>query len=312
MEPRAHHVLIGLFTIIVTAAAMLFALWLAKSHNNVELRHYTVVFNEAVRGLSQGSAVQYSGIKIGDVVQLSLDPRNPNKVLARIRIDSKIPVKKDTRARMVLTGITGVSVIELSGGTPDSPPLRATGGEDPVIVATPSPIAQLLANSDNLMANITELLLNANMLLSPDNTRRLSNTLEHLEQLSGSLADQRGDMKTLLQSLTAASQEAGAALRQAGGLMHNADTLLDRQGADTLDGARRAMTALEKTSSGLNQLLDENKASLGRGMRGLGELGPTLQELRSTLASLRLVARRLADNPGNYLLGREKIEEFQP
>ncbi|SHI29370.1 MlaD family protein [Pollutimonas bauzanensis] len=312
MEPRAHHVLIGLFTIIVTAAAMLFALWLAKSHNDVEQRHYTVVFNEAVRGLSQGSAVQYSGIKIGDVVQLSLDPRNPNKVLARIRIEGKIPVKENTRARLVLTGITGVSVIELSGGTPESPPLLAADDADPIIVATPSPIAQLLANSDNLMANITELLLNANMFMSPDNARRLSNTLEHLEQLSGSLADQRGDMKTLLQSLTTASQEAGAALRRADGLMRNADTLLGQQGAGTLDGARRAMASLEKTSSSLNQLLDENKAALGRGMRGLGELGPALQELRSTLASLRTVARRLADNPTNYLLGREKIQEFQP
>ena len=30
MEPRAHHVLIGSFTILAAAAALLFALWLGK------------------------------------------------------------------------------------------------------------------------------------------------------------------------------------------------------------------------------------------------------------------------------------------
>ena len=37
-----------------------------------------------------------------------------------------------------------------------------------------------------------------------------------------------------------------------------------------------------------------------------------LQELRNTLASLRNVTRRLEENPTNYLLGREKMQEFQP
>jgi phospholipid/cholesterol/gamma-HCH transport system substrate-binding protein len=31
METRAHHVLIGLFTVIVVTAALLFGLWLAKT-----------------------------------------------------------------------------------------------------------------------------------------------------------------------------------------------------------------------------------------------------------------------------------------
>lgn len=89
MEPRAHHVLIGLFTLVVCVAAVLFALWLAKSKNDGGARTYTVVFNEPVRGLSKGSAVQYNGIRIGDVISLGLDPADLNAVRARIRIDEK-------------------------------------------------------------------------------------------------------------------------------------------------------------------------------------------------------------------------------
>ena len=83
METRAHHVLIGLFTVIVVAAALLFALWLAKSSSDRQFSDYEIVFNEAVSGLSQGSAVQYNGIKVGDVTQLKLDPQDPRKVLDR-------------------------------------------------------------------------------------------------------------------------------------------------------------------------------------------------------------------------------------
>src|SRR5450830_935091 len=114
METRAHHVLIGCFTLLAVAGALLFSLWLARARGDQDLRFYTVVFNEAVSGLSRGSAVQHSGIKVGDVVRLSLDPADPRRVLARIRVDGHIPIRKDTSAALSLTGITGTSVIQLS------------------------------------------------------------------------------------------------------------------------------------------------------------------------------------------------------
>lgn len=50
METRAHHVLIGLFTLLVVVAGLLFGVWLAKSHADREWHYYDVVFNEAVTG----------------------------------------------------------------------------------------------------------------------------------------------------------------------------------------------------------------------------------------------------------------------
>ena len=70
METRAHHVLIGLFTVLAVGCALLFALWMGKSSVDSEFKLYDVVFTEAVSGLSVGSTVQYSGIKVGDVIRL--------------------------------------------------------------------------------------------------------------------------------------------------------------------------------------------------------------------------------------------------
>ncbi|MGH8115604.1 MAG: MlaD family protein, partial [Rhodanobacteraceae bacterium] len=59
METRAHHVLIGAFTLVVVVLGLLFALWLGKASLSRQHHYYDIVFTEAVTGLSKGSPVQY-------------------------------------------------------------------------------------------------------------------------------------------------------------------------------------------------------------------------------------------------------------
>ena len=312
METRAHHVLIGLFTVIVVAGALLFGLWLAKSSVDTEFKDYEIVFNEAVSGLSKGSAVQYSGIKVGDVVTLRLDPKDPRRVLARIRLGGETPIKEDTRAILALTGITGTSIIQLSGGTPQSPALKGKGGDLPTIVASPSPIARLLNDSNDLMAGVNTLMHNANLMFSTENVERISKTLEHLEQTTGTIADQRGDIRQAMQQLASVGKQAGAMLEQTSALMRNANGLLNDQGKQMFGSAEQAMKSLEQSSATINQLISSNQDSLNNGMQGLNGLAPAVRELRDTLTSLRAISQRLEANPSGYLLGNDKNKEFTP
>ena len=312
METRAHHVMIGLFSVIVVVGAMLFGLWLAKSSVDTAFQDYEVIFNEAVSGLSQGSAVQYSGIKVGDVISLRLDPKDPRRVLARIRLAGQTPIKEDTQAKLALTGITGTSIIQLSGGTPQSPELKGKDGNLPEIIASPSPIARLLNNSNDLMTSVNLLLHNANHLFSRENVERLSNTLDNLQQTTGAIAEQRGDIKVVMQQLMQVSKQAGAALEQTTALMRNANGLLNTQGKQMFGSAEQAMQSLEQSAATINTLLSNNEESLNNGMQGLNQLGPAVNELRETLSTLRGISRRLEANPSGYLLGREQNKEFTP
>jgi phospholipid/cholesterol/gamma-HCH transport system substrate-binding protein len=312
METRAHHVLIGLFTVIIVAAALLFGLWLAKSSVDTAFKDYQVVFNEAVTGLSRGSAVQYSGIKVGDVIQLKLDPQDPRRVLAQIRVTGDTPIKDDTQAKLALNGITGTSIIQLSGGTPQSPELVGEEGKLPVIIAAPSPIARLLNNSNDLLTNVNVLLHNANAMFSSKNVQTLTETLEHLEQTTGAIADQRDDIRQALKQLTVLSKQAGGTLEQTSLLMRNANSLLTSDGKQVIGSAENAMKSLEQSSARINALLTRNQDSLNGGMQGLGELGPAIRELRETLTSLKTISRRLDANPSGYLLGNDKNKEFEP
>ncbi|RON35312.1 MlaD family protein [Pseudomonas brassicacearum] len=312
METRAHHVLIGLFTVIVVAGALLFGLWLAKSSVDTEFKDYEIVFNEAVSGLSKGSAVQYSGIKVGDVVTLRLDPKDPRRVLARIRLGGETPIKEDTRAILALTGITGTSIIQLSGGTPQSSKLKGKDGNLPTIIASPSPIARLLNDSGDLVAGVNMLMLNANQMFSSQNVERISKTLEHLEQTTGTIADQRGDIRQAMQQLASVGKQAGAMLEQTSALMRNANGMLNDQGKQMFGSAEQAMKSLESSSATINKLLTTNQDSLNSGMQGLNGLAPAVRELRDTLTSLRAISQRLEANPTGYLLGDDKNKEFTP
>ncbi|MNO43633.1 mce related protein [compost metagenome] len=312
METRAHHVLIGLFTVIVVTAALLFGLWLAKSSVDTEFKDYEVVFNEAVSGLSKGSSVQYSGIKVGDVISLRLDPKDPRRVLARIRLAGDTPVKEDTQAKLALTGVTGTSIIQLSGGTPQSPTLKGKDGNLPTIVASPSPIARLLNDSEDLMAGVSTLMHNANLMFSTENIERISNTLEHLEQTTGAIADQRGDIRQAMQQLASVGKQANNMLEQTTTLMRNANGLLNEHGKEALGSAEQAMKSLQESSATLNKLITANQDSLNSGMQGLNGLGPAVREMRETLSSLRTITTRLEANPSGYLLGSDKTKEFTP
>lgn len=312
MEPRAHHVLIGLFTLLAAIAAVTFALWLAKAHQQGQVQHYDVIFNEPVRGLSRGSVVLYNGIRIGEVIDLRLDPTDLRMAQAKIAIDANIPIREDTQARLILTGITGTSVIELSGGSPLSPLVLDPEDGDPVIIATPSPLTQLLAGSDHLMTNISELVLSAKTILSSENIERFSNSLRNMDELMASLADQRNDLKVLMNELTEATAHVGDTLEHASELIDTTQDLVAEQGNATLEHAQRMMAAAEAASLELATMLRNNQSAVAGGARGLSELGPTLQALRQTLISIQDVARRLDENPTRYLLGQDKVQEFEP
>jgi phospholipid/cholesterol/gamma-HCH transport system substrate-binding protein len=306
METKAHHVLIGAFTLVVVAAAILFAGWLAKTSISRQYHYYDIVFTEAVTGLSKGSAVQYNGIQVGEVSQLKLDPRDPRKVIARIRVSSDTPIKDDTRAKLGLLGLTGVAFVQLSGGAPGSPSLMPTRTNPvPHIKAESSALTKLLASGADIATNANVLLERLNRIVSPSNVAHLDNTLQHLDQTTAAIADERADIRALIRQTRDASQQLNRTLA-------SANSLIDGPGRKTLASTQATLASLQRTSETLDRLLEENRGNLQSGMEGIGQIGPTLRELRSTLSDLHSLTSKLQGNPAGYLLGREQPTEFEP
>lgn len=306
MEPRAHHILVGIFTLVIAIAAIGFSLWLAKSGSDKDTKNYIVVFNEPVRGLSRGGAVQYNGIRIGEITKLALDPNDVSRVLASITIQSSIPVKEDTKARSNITGITGSSVIELTGSTPESPTLTSQDPDQPpLIIATPSPISQIMSGGEDLMTSLSELIMNANAFLSSENADNMSKSVAQLELLLSQLADGTKSLPELVEGLTKTSQEAEKTLSEVRGL-------LAKEGSGVFANANEVMKNLNATTSELKKVITDNSSSINQGSQGFAQLAPIMQELRQTINNIKNITQEIQDNPKGYIFGADKLQEFQP
>ena len=134
METRANFVLIGAFTLAVIAGAFLFVLWFSGLTRTADHQTYAVLFDGSVAGLSRGSAVQFNGIRVGEVTEINLVADDPRRVEVLVQVVGRVPINQDTKARLEVQGLTGGAAIALTGGAPNSPPLASKDGKPPVIV----------------------------------------------------------------------------------------------------------------------------------------------------------------------------------
>ncbi|MDY0022242.1 MlaD family protein [Arenimonas caeni] len=307
METRANHVLIGAFTLAVCLFAVLFALWMAKYTTEKSYAEYDVVFQEAVTGLSTGSQVLYSGISVGEVRDLSLMRDDPRKVVARIRLAADTPVKTDTRAKLTMTGLTGVSVIQLTGGSPGAPLLEGGSGKDvPVIHTEPSALQNIAASANEIVERI-------NRLLSDANVERITRTLDQLDQITGAISAERGEIAALLRNARAASEKLDSTLANADSAIATLDQGVVQQLPGLVARLDATLAQLEAASRNANGILEDNREAWGEfSQEGLGEVGPTMRQLRGLIREIDDLANKLENNPAGYLLGREQPEEFEP
>lgn len=304
METRAHYILVGLFTLGTGIGALLFALWVTGAGSEREVNYYEVMFREPVSGLSVGSPVQYSGIRVGEVEQLTLDPVDPRVVRARVRVLASAPVKVDTVARQTLLNITGATAIELGEGLPESPLLRSDSGI-PVIEASPSSLAQLRLTSEEILLSASNLLERANALLSEENAARVSRVLDNVVVLTDTLAGQEQSLQDGIQSLAASGESLNA-------LLSRINDQMSRYEDTVYDGVTGTLDELQQATVQLNSLLSENSPAVTAGMQSLNELGPAVRDLRSILTTIDSITRRLAEDPANFVLGNDQIREYQP
>ena len=307
METRANHVLIGLFTIIIAILAVLFALWAANWTSNRNWDNYDVIFTEAVTGLSTGGIVQYNGINVGEVRRLSLDPKDPRKVIARIRLSSDTPVKVDTKAKLAFVGLTGVAQIQLTGGLPESPRLEGTPEHlVPVIQTEPSALQNVALAASDIAERVR-------LILSDENVERITGVLEDVKQLSGTLASEKQDIAALIANLRQASGEINKTMKQVQGSLTTVDREVIAKMPALVDKLDRSLANLDKASGNANAILGDNRQAIADfSQNGLGQVGPTLAELRVLVRDLRRVSSRLDQNPAGYLTGSTKPEEFEP
>ena len=197
--------------------------------------------------------------------------------------------------------------ILLSGGSPQAARLEPNeNGDIPVIRTEPSALQNIADTANRLVARMDEV-------LSEENVKRIANTLANIESMTGAVAAQREDVRALIVNARTASEQLSATLKTTNRTVED----VDRELVDKLPGLVAkldgTLTRLGAAAGGASAVINENRAAIHSFANdGLGQLGPTLSELRALVRDLRRISDRLEGSPARYLLGRDAPKEFEP
>ncbi len=278
METRANYALIGAFTLAVIVAAFGFVYWFSGTDKSSARMTYRMIFTSSVSGLSRGATVLFNGLKVGEVTSIGL-AEDPRIVNALISVDARTPIKKDTRARLESTGLTGVASVALTGGTTGSPAMEpGPDGSLPTIHAEPSELQNIIDTLQNLSGKVDGLINRADTLLG-DNTQSITNTVKNVEKVTQAFADNSDGIRDMLSGLGSA----GEALQPfAEALSRNADSVDD----------------IAKNTSELTAKLNKSADKIDGVLAGAQNLvgAPGSKGMFDDVASAAKSIRRLADN----------------
>ena len=180
METTAKYRLMGAFTLATVVGLFGFVYWLNNVAGLTERRIYQIRFQGAVPGLRPGAAVQFNGIRVGEVTDLRLDAQMPQRVTATIAIDSTTPVRVDTQVGLDFQGLMGVTSVTLKGGASEAPRLVAAEGGLPLLIADASAGADLSTTAREALRRLDGMLA--------DNADALRGTMSNFNTFTGALA----------------------------------------------------------------------------------------------------------------------------
>jgi phospholipid/cholesterol/gamma-HCH transport system substrate-binding protein len=263
---------------------------------------YVSVMDESVAGLNLNAPVKFSGVDVGQVEAIRLDPANPTRVELRFAIERGTPIKTDTLAVLRTQGLTGIAYVELSGGAPEAALLPTTDEAPyPIIRSKPSLSARLENVLTSVLAKLDRTSSNIDATLSAENRANFSAALADIGAVARTLAERRDSIDKTLASAARTFENGERATAQ---LAAQAGPLLDRMGRsadavekmgrDTSLAARQAGDTVVRVGGDLQRVTSDT----------LPELERLLGELNTLSASLRRLSEQTERNPSSLVFGR--------
>ena len=315
MEKNANYALVGLSTLILTIALVVFFIWLARLRINAEYDLYDIVFAGPVRGLNEGGEVHFNGIKVGEVTKIALDKTNPQNVIARVRVTEDVPIRVDSYATLEPQGITGLNYIQISAGTPAKPLLEDVACKDvgigrqciPVMKSQRSAISDLLEGGGTVLTSTIEALHRVNQVLSDENIKTFSAAISDAQAVTAELRER----KALIADAQSALQRIDEAAANIAELSKTTNALVGGDGkrmvAELADAAAEAKTAAKDGRAMIARLQGPTTEFA---TNGLPQVTAAVIQLQNAAESLERLVNEVQSSPTGAL-GKAKAEEVK-
>ena len=309
MEKDANYALVGFSTLLLFTGLIIFVVWLARLTFAQDYDVYDIIFQGPVRGLSQGGEVHFNGIKVGEVTRIQLDRANPNRVIARARVTSDVPIRVDSFATLEPQGITGVNYVQITAGTPSKRLLKDTvpQGEIPKLRTQRSALSDLLEGGGTVLTRTVEALDRVNRVLSDQNIKTVGAAISDAQAVTSELRERKAiiaDAQKSLQSIDAAALEIAE-------LSKSSRSLVDEDGKRTLANLAAASEEAQAAAKDIRTMVGRLEGPTSDfATNGLPQLTSSVQTLQETAESLDALIRDVQANPRG-LVGKPIAQEMK-
>jgi paraquat-inducible protein B len=291
---------------------------------------FFIYFNESVSGLDPGAAVKITGVRIGRVAAVNVRYDRASKdALVQVtceidrniltdgagkQIDLTVPsqlqsmIDHGMRARLSLTGITGLLFVDLKFEDPKVYPAdpRFAADQYPVVPSIPSPISEVLQSIVEIVADIKKvdfagLGKELKILLATTNQRISDLDVKAVGTKVGRAADavtdfiNSPDAKQAFANLNGAISDLRATLAKLDGNMGPVGDELKK----TLTSAQTALKSLDATA------VTTQRFVVSQGNVG-DELTQSLRQLADAAAAIERLADTIDRNPSSLIVGKKK------
>jgi len=302
METKASYIVVGAFALLVVVGALLFVLWSAKNSKG-DTHSYEVAFYQSVAGLTVGSSVLLEGVRIGQVSNIKVSPNDPGQVLVQVTVSADAPIRQNSQATLEPQGVTGMSVVAISGGTADSPLINHIAGQMARIPAQPSRLQEIMNSVPSILASLDNIVKRADQLISPENTEALGTLLLSVTEIAETLAQNKESIAKGMTGFGNAGESFAASGKRLESLMASSQTLVDRD-------FRNAAQSVSKASGNIAALASAVEPGLHRFSRNsMQELHAFLAEARMLVTYLSNLTQKLESDPRRFLFGNP-VPEF--
>ena len=310
METRAHYVAVGAFVVAMITLAFVAVLWLAKVQLTTEYAKYHIYFKGSVTGLSKGAPVDYSGVPIGKVAEIRLDP--DQQIEVTIEVEAAVAIKTNDRASVETNILSGVSFIQITGGTKEAPLLVALPGEIyPVIRPRYSGLASVTARAPQLIEKAGETLDHMNELLDEKNRQAVSEIIENVRATTAEVAAQKKEIAELVTNANAAAHTLSVLLDNVDRSYSGPNGLGERAGTAITDFDRLAKNLADTNKQLQGTLQDVRPGVRTFSQQTLSDVGSLVGEARQLISGLNRLTAQIERDPSRVLFG-DRREGYRP
>jgi phospholipid/cholesterol/gamma-HCH transport system substrate-binding protein len=316
MEKNANYALVGLSTLILAVATVVFIVWLGRLSFARDFDLYDIVFQGPVRGLNEGGEVHFNGIKVGEVTKIALDKSNPSNVIARVRVTEDVPVRVDSYATLEPQGITGVNYVQITAGTSTKQLLKdyteahcnkLSGNCIPILRSQRSAISDLLEGGGTVLTRTIEALDRVNRVLSDQNIKTFAAALSDTQAVTSELRERKAiiaDAQSALQHIDEATQEVTKLTQSTRGIV---DTDGKRAVKNLADAAEEARSAASDARAMIARLQGPTSDFA---TNGLPQVTAAVIQLQNAAESLERLVNEIQSSPTGAL-GKPSAKEVK-